>query len=108
MDRTVSPDKVAAILNDLKPMTLLDVRRAPDVDADPVSIPGAVWRDPNKVDEWAGEIPKDRPLVVYCVRGGSVSNAVLDTLLEKGVSAQFIEGGLAAWKASGKKVVDQK
>jgi rhodanese-related sulfurtransferase len=105
MDRTVTTDKVAAMLKDPAQVTLLDVRRTADVDADPVSIPGAVWRDPNKVNEWVGEIPKDRPLVLYCVRGGSVSTAVLDKLLEKGVTAQYLEGGLAAWKAGGNKTV---
>jgi rhodanese-related sulfurtransferase len=107
MDRTVTLDKVAAMIKEPAQMTLLDVRRAADVDADPVFIPGAVWRDPNKVNEWVGEIPKDKPLVVYCVRGGSVSNAVLDKLLEKGVTAQYIEGGLAAWKAGGNKTVQR-
>jgi len=105
MDRTITADKVAAMLNDHTPMTLLDVRRTADVEADPDSIPNALWRDPSNVNDWVGELPKDRPLVVYCVRGGSVSNAVLDKLQEKGVSARFIEGGIAAWKAGGNKIV---
>jgi rhodanese-related sulfurtransferase len=35
------------------------------------------------------------------VRGGSVSNAVVDALQAKGLKARFIEGGLEAWKATG-------
>jgi rhodanese-related sulfurtransferase len=101
MDRTITPDKVAAMLKNQTPMTLLDVRRASDVAADPSSIPGSVWYDPDKVTEWGKDLPKDRPIVVYCVRGGSVSNAVLDKLLDKSVIAQYLEGGLAAWKAAG-------
>jgi rhodanese-related sulfurtransferase len=35
------------------------------------------------------------------VRGGSVSNSVVDQLQAKGVKARFIEGGFEAWKSSG-------
>ena len=41
-------------------------------------LPGAVWRDPARVGEWAGELPADREVIVYCVFGHEVSrNAVL-------------------------------
>jgi len=103
MERTIKPQDLKEQLSSRTDLMLLDVRRTSDVASDASSIPGAVWRDPEKVGDWAGELPKDRPLVVYCVRGGSVSNAVLDTLKEKGVAAQYLEGGLAAWKAAGNK-----
>jgi rhodanese-related sulfurtransferase len=38
--------------------------------------------------------------VIYCARGGSVSNNVLDRLLNKKIQARYIEGGIAAWKAA--------
>jgi len=103
MERTIKPEDVKEQLASRKDIMLLDVRRASDVAADPSSIPGAIWRDPEKVSEWAGDLPKDRPLVVFCVRGGSVSNTVLDKLKDRGVIARYIEGGLAAWKAAGNK-----
>jgi rhodanese-related sulfurtransferase len=53
------------------------------------------------MDEWADKIPKNREVVLYCVRGGSVSNAVVDALQAKGVRARFIEGGIEGWKAAG-------
>jgi hypothetical protein len=37
-------------------------------------MPGAEWRDPEKVDEWIKELPADKEVVLYCVRGGTVSN----------------------------------
>ena len=43
-------------------------------------------------------------VVVYCVRGGSVSRLVQEKLREKNVNVRFIEGGLEAWKKSGKPV----
>jgi len=42
--------------------------------------------------------------VVYCVRGGEVSNSVVDRLHAAGVKARFIEGGIEAYKAAGGKI----
>lgn len=44
-------------------------------------------------------MPKDQEVVIYCARGGSVSNKVLDKLLDNDVQARYIEGGIEAWKA---------
>lgn len=107
MERTIKPEVLKEQLTARTDIMLLDVRRASDLAADPSSIPGAVWRDPEKVADWSKDLPKDRPLVVYCVRGGSVSNAVLDQLKDQGVIAQYIEGGLAAWKTAGYKTKRQ-
>jgi rhodanese-related sulfurtransferase len=38
------------------------------------------------------------------VRGGSVSNGVVDALHAEGLNACFIEGGIEGWKAAGGKV----
>ena len=46
-------------------------------------------------------MPKGRPVVVYCVKGGSVSQSITATLTGKQVDARFVEGGLRAWKAAG-------
>lgn len=100
MERTIKPEELKEQLASIKDIILLDVRRKSDYDADKDSLPGATWRDPEKVDEWSKDLPKDKDVVVYCVRGGSVSNKVLDQLLEKKIQARSIEGGLAAWKAA--------
>lgn len=100
MNRTIST-------NDLKPLvagrslTVLDVRRKNDYDADNVKLPHAEWKDPEKIGEWAPSLPKDRDVVIYCARGGSVSNSVVDELRARGVNAGFIEGGIEAWKQAG-------
>jgi rhodanese-related sulfurtransferase len=82
-------------------IVLIDVRRKDDYNGDPQMIFNAVWRDPNLVNQWSDELPKDKKVVVYCVRGGSVSNAVLDHLLAKNVKACYIQGGMTAWKEQG-------
>lgn len=100
MSRTITP-------NDLKPLvekksvTVLDVRRQNDFEADQVKLPGAQWNNPEQLAEWSKMLSKDREVVIYCARGGSVSNSVLDQLLGQGFKARYIEGGIEAWKAAG-------
>ncbi len=98
MSRTITPQELEKMLESV---TVLDVRRKADYDADPGMIPGAAWRDPEKVDDWSNGIPAGEEVVIYCVRGGSVSNTVLDRLLAKDVRARYVEGGILAWKANG-------
>ncbi len=81
-----------------KNIRLLDVRRRSDYDQSPETIAGAPWQDPEQVAEWAGTLPPDSELVVYCVRGGSVSQSVARTLQERHPGVRFLEGGLAGWR----------
>lgn len=53
--------------------------------------------------EWGKDLGSGE-VVVYCVRGGSVSRSVQEKLRENIVNVRFIEGGLEAWKKSGKQV----
>ena len=100
MSRTIAP-------NDLKPLvekksvTLLDVRRQNDFETDQVKLPGAEWKNPEQFANWSAGLPKDREVVIYCARGGSVSNSILDGLLAAGFRARYIEGGIEGWKQAG-------
>jgi Fe-Mn family superoxide dismutase len=82
-------------------LMLLDVRRKPRFEAAADLIAGAEWRDPAAVEEWAAAVPKDRPVVVYCVYGHHVSHGVADALREQGVDARYMDGGISAWRAIG-------
>lgn len=97
MERTIKPVDLQNALKEKQAIQLIDVRRRTDYDADPRTIPGAKWRDPEKVDEWSRELSGGSEVVIYCVRGGSVSNGVLDRLVSKKIRARYIEGGLSAW-----------
>jgi rhodanese-related sulfurtransferase len=83
---------------------LLDVRRKTDYEATAHKIPGAIWRDPEKIDAWVGDLPPGRPTVVYCVKGGSVSQSVADRLHKEGCEARFLQGGLKAYIENGQPV----
>jgi rhodanese-related sulfurtransferase len=106
--RTIDPGELKSILDRGEDVVLIDVRRKDDYNADPQMIPNAAWRDPDLVNQWSDELPKDRKVVVYCVRGGSVSNAVLDHLLAKSMKACYIQGGFTAWKEQGGPLVKRE
>jgi rhodanese-related sulfurtransferase len=101
MSRTITAEELKARRREVH---LIDVRRKDDFDQEPVTAAGAAWRDPTRIDEWRDGLPRDREVVLYCVRGGSVSNSVLDALLAHGLAARYIEGGFEAWKAAGGEV----
>ena len=90
----------------LNPDTVLvfDVRREADYAASSETIPGALWKNPDKIDAWIDAVPRTLDVVIYCVRGGSVSNSVVDRLQAAGVKARYIEGGLEGYKAAGGKI----
>ena len=97
MSDSITPDELQSLLGSNNPPEIIDVRRIPDRAGDPTGIPGAEWKDPEKVAEWGKSLGKSE-VVVYCVRGGSVSRTVQVRLRELGVSVNIIEGGLEAWK----------
>lgn len=78
---------------------LIDVRRKPAFEAGADMLPGAIWRAPEQIDSWAGELPKDRELLVYCVYGHNVSEDAAADLRRRGFKAQALLGGIASWHA---------
>lgn len=102
---------IAELNNRLKggeSITLLDVRRKADADADPRCIADAAYRNPEQVDAWIKDLPAGKPAVVYCVKGGSVSQGITERLHKAGIEAVFLEGGLKAWTEEGRPVVDAR
>ena len=100
MADTLTPRELKTLMG-ASDVTLLDVRRRGDRESGLAGIPGAVWKDPEHVGEWSSELPKDKPVVIYCVRGGSVSASVHAALKSKDFEVRLVEGGLAAWDAQG-------
>ncbi len=105
MERTIKPE--AFITATDESMMVLDIRRDSDYETSGEVVPGSTWKDPTKIDDWIDSVPKDASVVIYCVRGGGVSNSVLDRLQADGINARFIEGGIEALKEAGG-TVEQK
>lgn len=81
--------------------TIVDVRRSAVFEQAATMLPGALWRDPAHVDDWAAELPRDREVLVYCVYGHEVGRSTALKLRALGVPARFIAGGMAGWTAAG-------
>jgi len=85
--------------------TIIDVRSAEDVSADPRFLPGAVHRDALDVASWSKAFA-GRDVVVVCQKGLKLSQGVTAWLLHEGVRAETLEGGFDAWLASGGLIVN--
>ncbi len=81
-------------------VTLVDVRTAPEVRSTGL-IPGAIHIDLNEVAARVGEIPADKPVIVYCQSGGrsAVAAAVLQAHGIERVSNLL--GGILYWTRFG-------
>ena len=97
MSTSMSPTELQEKLTEKAKVCVLDVRKKADYEKSPEMIEGATWHDPEKVAEWRETLPKDQELVVYCVKGGSVSQSVADALQESHPGVKFLEGGILGW-----------
>ncbi len=79
---------------------ILDVRISEDFNDDPRIIPAAIKRDFDKIDTLAEEcLGKD--VVVYCQKGLKISQGCAALLRQRGIKAEFLEGGQFAWRDAG-------
>ena len=97
-----SSEPFAATADELAGAHVLDVRRAGVFDQADALIPGAEWRDPAQVNAWSAQLPKDKPVMVYCVYGHEVGRSTAMRLRAAGVDARFLSGGIDGWKAAGR------
>jgi rhodanese-related sulfurtransferase len=78
---------------------ILDVRREPAFAGDDRMLPGAIRRPPP--DEIGRDLPRGRPVVVYCVHGHEVGQNAAAALAAAGWDARYLEGGIEGWKEAG-------
>lgn len=104
MADAMTSEELRALLAAGTGIILLDVRRKADYEADPPTIKPATWWDPEGIAAWSGQIPADRPVVVFCVKGGSVSQSVAQQLEQTHSHVRFLQGGRKAWIDSGGQV----
>jgi Fe-Mn family superoxide dismutase len=97
----VRVEEVKAMLDAGKPVQFIDARPRHSASRLQEIITGATWRDPDRVQEWAGELSKEDPVVVFCVYGFHVGCKTAIALRDAGFDARYMEGGHSAWKAIG-------
>ena len=94
----ISPEDLYARQGTAKAPLLIDVRRREAFDSGQLLIIGAARRLPDDVSKWRNALPAGRPMVAYCVHGHEVSQSVASTLRGVGMTASYLEGGIAAWQ----------
>jgi rhodanese-related sulfurtransferase len=99
MVSATSVSELAKVLGTARAPLLLDVRREPAFKAAEHVVAGAIRRSPERVEQWRDQVPRDRPVVVYCAHGQEVSQGTASTLERNGISASYLTGGFAAWSA---------
>jgi rhodanese-related sulfurtransferase/predicted small lipoprotein YifL len=99
----MDPAAVQARIDAGEPLFLLDVRN-PDELVEHGQIKGAVNIPIDQLEARLAEVPKDVPIVTYCMRGGRASRAA-ETLREAGYEKPIEFGGITAWKEAGLEVV---
>jgi Fe-Mn family superoxide dismutase len=96
---SITAEEIKAMVDSGAPVQIIDTRpkhystRAQDMMA------GAIWRDPERVDEWIGELSKTAPVVTFCVYGFHIGCETAATLRKAGFDARYMAGGHYAWKA---------
>jgi len=96
---SIAPEDVQAMLTSGQKVQLIDTRprhyttRAQDM------VANAVWRDPERVEDWIGTLSKDEPVVTFCVYGFHIGCQTAAALRKAGFDARYMAGGHYAWKA---------
>ena len=95
----ISVEEVKAMLESGTPVQIIDVRPKHYVAKTHEMMERAVWRDPERVADWIGELSKTEPVVTFCVYGFHIGCQAAAALREAGFDARYMAGGHYAWKA---------
>jgi superoxide dismutase, Fe-Mn family len=95
----ITPQAVRALLDAGTPVHLLDVRPRQYLAESGEMASVAIWRDPERIQEWIASVPKDVTVVTMCAFGRRVGTETAAALREAGFDARCMAGGHAAWKA---------
>jgi Fe-Mn family superoxide dismutase len=96
---SVSAEEVKAMIDAGTPVQIIDTRPKHYAAKSNEMMKSAVWRDPERVEEWIGELSKTEPVVTFCVYGFHIGCETADALRKAGIDAKYMAGGHTAWKA---------
>ena len=97
-DQAIDHELAPARVGELDNAQLIDVRTA--VEYETGHVPGARHVPLEELQDAAGELDRDRPVVIYC-RSGDRSTLAVDAFRASGWDAYAITGGLVAWADEG-------
>jgi superoxide dismutase, Fe-Mn family len=99
----ISAEELQAALEqdaDRRPM-LLDLCLPVDLPRRSDMLAGASFHAPAALPRWVEQLPRGRPIAVYCICGFQVSGKAVTELRRRGYDARALVGGITAWHAIG-------
>jgi Fe-Mn family superoxide dismutase len=97
--QSIAAEELRARLERGDDIVVLDVCLADDLAKRSDMLPKAQIRAPEAIADWAEKLPRDKPIIAYCVYGFQVSGDAVAELRRRGFNAQNLAGGIAAWHA---------
>jgi superoxide dismutase, Fe-Mn family len=99
----ISAEELKAALedDDARRPVLLDLCLPRDLPRRSDMLAGASMHAPAALPSWIKELPRDRPIAVYCICGFQVSGTAVTELRKRGYDARALVGGITAWHAIG-------
>jgi Fe-Mn family superoxide dismutase len=98
---SVRVEEVKAMLTAKEPVQVIDVRPRHSLSRHCDIAEGVPWRDPDRLQDWMGELSKSQPVVVYCAYGFHVGCGTARKLREAGFDAKYMDSGHSGWRAIG-------
>jgi superoxide dismutase, Fe-Mn family len=80
---------------------LLDLCLPRDLPRRTDMLASASMHAPAALPRWIEQLPRGRPIVVYCICGFQVSGTAANELRQRGYDARALVGGITAWHAIG-------
>lgn len=96
----IAPDKLARLIGTPASPTIIDVRATDGANL----VPGSIRQPADMVQDWSGNVRG--PAVVVDEDGVLGAQAVAAWLRSEDIAAEVLEGGMAAWRASGLPLLD--
>ena len=97
--QAIAPEDVQAMIKSGENVQLIDTRPRHYTTRGQDIAEGAVWRDPERIEEWMGTLSKEVPVITFCVYGFHIGCQSAATLRKAGFDARYMAGGHYAWKA---------
>ena len=99
----ISAEELKAALDDTEERRpiLLDLCQPRDLPRRTDMLAGATMHAPAALAQWVDELPRDRPIAVYCICGFQVSGTAVTELRRRGYDPRALAGGITAWHAIG-------
>jgi superoxide dismutase, Fe-Mn family len=93
--------KVALADDEDRRPILLDLCLPRDLPRRTDMLAGATMHAPAALTRWIEQLPRGRPIAVYCICGFQVSGKAVTELRQRGYDARALVGGITAWHAIG-------